>query len=463
MGSKKITIIGGGFAGTMVAVNCIQKAKGNLDIHIIDEHGLFAKGIAYSPYSNKQLLNVVASKMSAFANEPDHFLDWLVIQEKFIGVDRGLLAQSFLPRKIYGEYLNNIWETSIRNLPENIQLKQYHSVVKDIVLSEEEVVTILNNDLKIPADACILATGNTIPKNPVILNQSFYLSKKYFRDPWSSNSGEELKKDLPVLIIGNGLTMVDTVIGLLEKGFHNTIYSISPNGFNILPHRNTSIQYKSLLNEIPEKVNLNQIVKLVFKHIRLVRSFGITAEPVIDSLRPLTQKIWQEFSDEEKRKFLSRYRHLWGVARHRIPLHIYDMINKLKSEGKLKVISGKLLNIVEKENKAEVEFFNKKTKQTEKVNVQRVINCTGPDSDIKNMEDSFLKSCLEKGYITQDSLKLGADTDVKTFQTINSQGKKNKNILAIGSLLKGNLWETTAVNELRTQAANIADLLINEN
>ena len=93
------------------------------------------------------------------------------------------------------------------------------------------------------------------------------------------------------LIIGNGLTMVDTVLGLFEHGFKGVTHSISPNGFNILPHRHTGFKYSLLTDELPLKFTLKDLVSLVNKHVKAVREYGITAEPVIDSLRPYTQQI----------------------------------------------------------------------------------------------------------------------------------------------------------------------------
>jgi uncharacterized NAD(P)/FAD-binding protein YdhS len=81
--------------------------------------------------------------------------------------------------------------------------------------------------------------------------------------------------------------------------------------------------------------------------------------------------------------------------------------------------------------------------------VQRVINCTGPDSDFRNLKDSFLKSCIEKGIVVQDELRLGVEADKLNYQTINKNGECNTRLLVIGSLLRGNLWESTAVNEIR--------------
>jgi len=66
---------------------------------------------------------------------------------------------------------------------------------------------------------------------------------------------------------------------------------------------------------------------------------------------------------------------------------------------------------------------------------------------------------LLKGILTQDKLKLGIKTDTESFQVINAEGNPHTNLFTIGSNLKGELWESTAVNELRGQAEKLAEKL----
>ena len=287
----------------------------------------------------------------------------------------------------------------------------------------------------------------------------FYDHPNYFQNPWNIESVKNTKENLPVLIIGNGLTMVDTVLGLLEQGFKGEIYSISPNGFNILPHRHNGLKYSKLTEELSDDLSLFELVKLVNKHIKTVREFGVSAEPIIDSLRPHTQRIWKSLSDQEKDLFMSRLRHLWGVARHRIPLHSHDKIQQLRIDGKLHIISGKIIDLSASKEYVTVEYFDKKENELRQLKGSRVINCTGPETDLSNLDKSFLKNCLLKGILTQDKLKLGIKTDTESFQVINAEGNPHVNLFTIGSNLKGELWESTAVNELRGQTEKLAEKL----
>jgi uncharacterized NAD(P)/FAD-binding protein YdhS len=457
---KKIGIIGGGFTGTMLASQLIEKSNTPFEIIIIAKKETFIKGIAYNPYSKKHLLNVITSKMSAYPNLPNHFLDWVMKMPDFKDKDQTLIANSFLPRYLYGEYLIDIWKNTESNAKsKNITITFCDNEVIDLNLKKNTISLTLDNKSELIINQCIIATGNNLPGNPSIKNNNFYTNKNYFQNPWSADSVKNIKSNLPVLIIGNGLTMVDTVFGLIENNFKEEIYSISPNGFNILPHRHNGLKYTKLTEELKENMRLYDLVKLVNKHIKISRSFGVSAEPIIDSLRPYSQKIWQSFTDEEKKLFMQRIRHLWGVARHRFPVHSHDKIQQLRIDGKLHIYAGKIVDINETGECVTVEYFDKKEKQNKKIKVSRVINCTGPETNLMNLDGNFLKNCLQKGIIKQDNLKLGISANTQTFQVINSIGEAHKNLFTLGSNLKGELWESTAVNELRDQAEQLAEQL----
>lgn len=160
-----------------------------------------------------------------------------------------------------------------------------YATVEELEVNNHFTLTLDSGD-KVDVDYCVIATGNHTPRNPAIKSNSFYNTKHYFQNPWQLESVTGIYNKKPILIIGNGLTMVDAVVGLLEQKVLNEIYSISPNGFNILPNRHGSLKYTKLADELSEQLSLFDFVKLVNKHIKSVREFGVSAEPVIDSIRP---------------------------------------------------------------------------------------------------------------------------------------------------------------------------------
>lgn len=461
--SQSIGIIGGGFSGMMTAVQLINQVKSALEIYIVEPNADIGRGIAYNPYSERHILNVVASKMSAFPDQPDHFLDWVMALDSFKTMDRAIIAQSFLSRKLYGDYLSEVWKKAVGTAKlKGINLTEIHDTVVSLKKIADKIELSFGGSPKLLIDRCIIATGNQIPKNPTIPNETFYNSSNYFQNPWTASSVENLSGELPILILGNGLTMVDTIMGLLENKYRGEIYSISPNGFNILPHRHGGMKYTAHLNEIQDRMPLVKWVNILNRHIKIVRQYGVSAEPLIDALRPYTQKIWRGLTSQEKALFMARLRHLFGVARHRIPLHIHDKIQQLRINHILHIQSGKILDMQETENGILVDYYDKKLKEKKQLQVSRVINCTGPESDFSKLDNHFLSTCITDGLMVQDELKLGIKTNIDSFKIIDKADKEQANLYTLGSNLRGELWESTAVNELRQQAAALASLILLE-
>ena len=459
--APKIGIIGGGFSGTMTIAHLVKKMTSPCHIYIVSEKEDLNRGIAYNTYSKKHILNVITGKMSAFPDNPNHFLDWVIEKEEFKHIDKSIIANSFISRKLYGDYLVDIWHNVLLEAEQKqIQIVEINDTAIALENDQRHVRLSFIQSNSIEVDYCVIASGNQIPKNPEIANLEFYKSPLYFQNPWKSSSVDNVNLEEPILIVGNGLTMVDTIIGLLERNYKGEIYSISPNGFNILPHRHSGMSYTAHLHEIHEGMSLRDLFVVVHRHIKIVREFGVSAEPIIDALRPLSQKLWMSLSDVEKKKFMARLRHLFGVARHRIPLHIYDKLQKMRIDGRLHILSGKLLDMHEVNDSVQVSYYDKKRHEPQQLSVSRVINCTGPETDFQKLENTFLSPCIRDGILCQDELKLGLNTNVETLCVKNKQGVEHSNLFTLGSNLKGELWESTAVNELRQQAVRLAENIV---
>ena len=455
----RIAIIGNGFSGLMVMRHLVDGGDSDLTISVFEKQHEPGRGISYSPQSEKVLLNVVAAKMSAFPDKPNHFVQWLSKQPQFLNDDLELLANSYISRSLFGDYLQELWNETVRlATTKKIQIERFNSEVIDLTLLADSVI-IHTEKNTYKAEKIILATGNQLPGNPKTITRNFIQSDRYFQNPWNYSLNQVDPKK-PIFILGNGLTMVDTVMQLREQQLTNQIISLSPHGFHILPHRNFSYTLPDWISELPPSPTLLQLVTAINKQFKALHKHGISGEPLIDSLRPHTQRFWRGFSYSEKVRFMRNFRHLWGLARHRLPFVTYDIIQKERINGSLSIISGNIISAQPAENGIEIIYFDKSIKSNQTILAEVLINCTGPESDISKTNASLLQNCFSKGYIQQDELKLGISTNIDTFQTIHSTGNENKQLFALGSLLRGELWESTAVNEIRLQAKNLAAAIL---
>jgi uncharacterized NAD(P)/FAD-binding protein YdhS len=87
------------------------------------------------------------------------------------------------------------------------------------------------------------------------------------------------------------------------------------------------------------------------------------------------------------------------------------------------------------------------------------MNCTGPRDSLKDAAATLFQNLFERGLVRPDEVDMGIEV-TPDFAVVNDQGLPSDFLYAIGSLLKGTLWETTAVPELRAQALQVAKTLL---
>lgn len=174
---KKLTIIGGGASGTLLAVNLIKHAgERSLEINLIEKNERFGRGVAYSATAEFHLLNVPAAKMGAFPDDVEHFHRWLT--EK----GYAFAPNDFVPRRIYGEYLRDLFAQTVEDKPAKVALDVFDDEACDVSIDEAEVSIGLRSGKKLVSDKVVLAFGNFLPPHPKSRNRAFINAEKYFQN-----------------------------------------------------------------------------------------------------------------------------------------------------------------------------------------------------------------------------------------------------------------------------------------
>ena len=181
---------------------------------------------------------------------------------------------------------------------------------------------------------------------------------------------------------------------------------------------------------------------------------------VIDSLRPQTQAIWLTLPEAEKRYFMQHLSRYWNVARHRIPPECATILDELQEKDQLQILKGRLRNIETNGNGKFKIAYGMGGVET-LVSADAVFNCIGSESNIHRLESPLVANLLDAGLIRADSLKLGIDA-APDGRTIDRNGAVSDRILTVGTALKGILWESTAMPEIRAQTHKLAASLLNE-
>ncbi len=456
---ETIAIIGGGFCGTMAAVNLARLASRPIRIVLINCARPVARGVAYGTSRPEHLLNVAARNMSAVPDHADHFVDWLRTRVDYSDIPDPQLREMFVPRRVYGDYLRSLLFNYLspidRHCPAQIELIEDEAI--DIEPSPDGPVTVLlKSGEPIVANRVLLATGNQNP-TPFLTNGKPLSHPAYFADPWQDWHSHLPVENANIIVLGTGLTMVDVFLTLTNLNWRGKLIAVSRNGK--LPQSHfRGIDYPDFLPAEPEKLGLKKLVKLLEHHCAQLRRLGANPGIVVDRLRPHTQRIWQNFTAQEKREFLTKYATRWNVVRHRVAQPVHQLLTEAITDGNVQIVRGSIEQIAPDAGRLRVTIHENSGK-TSHLEGALVINCTGPCAGLSETDIPLFKNLLKRGLIHTDELDMGIDV-APNFAVQDVSGNKSDVMFGIGPLMKGSLWETTAVPELRGQALRAAEILV---
>lgn len=458
---RTIAIVGGGLSGTLVAVNLMRRARPGLRVILIERANEPGRGVAYSTDCARHLLNVPAGRMSLFPDEPEHFLQWAKARTGQLGFPEEVGPSDFLPRALYGRYVTAVLAEARRQHALGVQFDQLAGEVVDIEESDRRARLVLADGRAIEADRVVLALGLLPGEYPIRRPLPFYRSARYAHVPWAPGVLEAVGRRDDVLIVGAGLTAVDMIVRLDELGHRGTVHALSRRGLRPKVHRPGLAPYRNFLAEEPLPATVRAMMRRVRREVRAAQAEGVDWRAVLDALRPQTQAIWRGFSWEERARFMRHVRPHWEVHRHRIAPATAAIVERCEAEGRLKFYGGRLQSLQETENGAAALFRLRGAEELMALRVAKVINCTGPRTDYSKYQHPLLINLLVRGLIDHDPLALGVDA-LPTGEVRRYRSEPVGWLFTLGAPLKGVLWESTAVPEIRAQAQALAARLLED-
>ena len=457
---QHVAIIGGGFSGTLTAVNLARLSTAPLRISVLNCAYPAGRGIAYSTRRPEHLLNVAARNMSALPEYPSHFVDWLLTRTEYANIPETELRETFMPRRVYGDYLRSLaWHYSDPlNSRSSVEIKTIPSEVVDLISEAQGARLILADGTTLMADRVVLATGNEPPAD---LTGTGALSE---HPAWCANPWIDWESKLPppggtIVLLGTGLTTVDAILTLLTLDWRGHIHAVSRHG--LLPQ--SHFKGVDVPDFPPPEVNLaslglTELIALMEQHCARLRGLGANPAIIVDKLRPHTQRIWQAFSDQERQEFITRYAARWNVIRHRIAPSIHQNITAAVANGRVALTAASITGLRTAGPKIAVDLESSDGTPSS-LTADLVINGTGPQTRFSATRSPLLRALLKRGLAQTDAsdmgLKIAAD-----FTVIQKDEQPSPHLLALGPLLRGTLWETIAVPELRGQALRVAQTLL---
>jgi uncharacterized NAD(P)/FAD-binding protein YdhS len=164
-------------------------------------------------------------------------------------------------------------------------------------------------------------------------------------------------------------------------------------------------------------------------------------------------------STAERQRFLTRLRPFWEVHRHRMATNVAEPFRALVDRGEVRVVAGRIESARAEDDVVKLAMRRRGCERPVECETSWVINCTGPVPSNSVESNPVIGSLLLSGVLRPDELSLGIDTTPEG-QAIDADGRAVPDLLLVGTLRKSGDWESTAVPELRAQAAAAADKVL---
>jgi len=421
-------VVGGGFSATALACALARRAGPEFRACFFNR-GDLGPGTAYAPQSASLLMNGPVRAMSAVPGDEDHLARYLVDEP----------GDALICRARYGAYLR---ATSANALAQHPGMQHERCEIVDLERTDFGYRLTDDRGKRHDARSVVLAIGN-LPPNDSFLPEEVRRHPGYAGDPWTADIAH-FDPNADVVVIGSRLTAMDTIALLDECAFRGRVHIVSRHG--LLP----LVEDASIRGVDPATLDLDTSTPraLLRSLRRAVDAFDGPWISVVEGLRPITPAIWHRWSDRERKRFLRHLQSMWAIHRYRVPPATYAAFARMHAEGRILNHRGHVIGGSASARGIALQVTG--ASGARELRASYVVNCTGPNADLRTATHPFVRNALARGIMRPDALALGVDA-TEDFHVLDGDGAPQPNLFAIGPLLRGLWYETTAVGEIRKQ------------
>ncbi|MBF4575418.1 FAD/NAD(P)-binding protein [Frondihabitans sp. VKM Ac-2883] len=433
--SPSVLVVGGGAASVFVTVALRERAAAlglpAPEVTVVARDIPVGLGLAYGRAEAHHRLNSPASAMSLSSAEQGGFLAHLD-EMGWRDVDGSeASAGSFIPRQVYGGYVAGAFQALLDDPASGVTAVQGEAVsVVDV--GGRSAVT-LADATELQADVVVLALGNPPPGRVRVPTAGV---GRTVDDPWARGALDGIRATDRVLLIGTGLTTIDIATSLARR--HPGVVMTATSRHLLLPavHLVAPVPAWPGFVSSGEAPRLPGLLREFGRQLRTASAAGEPWQPVLDGVRPQIHALWQALDAADRKRFVAHVARRWDVHRHRMAQSVWAELSALIDSGTLTLsadVSGEEFDVA--------------------------VNCTGPNSVAAPGWSPLVDGLLSAGAVVPDPAGLGFDADA-SGALVGAAGGVSTRLFAIGAALKGALWETVAVPEVRLVATRIAERVL---
>ncbi len=456
--SIRIGIVGGGFTGAVFAVHLANASSAPLDIEIIEPREKVGAGLAYGSASAEHRINVPSDRLTVFREEPLHFTQWLKDTGEWNADPAGLTAPEdhYSTRHAFGAYVADLVRESAEDNPSGSAIRHRRSTATALERIGEQWRVTFDSGESATYDEVVVCTTYGAPTFRWTLAEGAGELPHLVRNPWDWTAIRDIPADGDVAIIGTGLTMCDAVVTLRVNGHRGRIHAISRRALTPREHGEFDSSFDFFEDREPPRTAID-LLRLVRARIGDAASEGRAWHVVVDAVRRNLATYWRTLPIAERGKIARHLRSYWDVHRFRMAPQVAHLLAKGKADGWLSLSAGRIDRISRSGSRFQFDWTPKGGSPAA-IEADAIINCTGPDSDLRRTRNPFVQAAMQGGLLRPDALRLGFDVDADG-RLLDSQGNPGSGLWAAGPMARAIVGEATGVPEASAHARHVAEAL----
>lgn len=424
--TQRIAIVGGGMAGTVMAIELLEQQEWNAstafgrirEITIIEKKpDQICGGLAYGGGQPEDIhkINLQAERMSPFVQKPRDFEYWLRDNH----YEQWSTASDAVPRYMFQEYLHDRLEEARRNYPD-VKVSQVNGECIDVDVNEDghSATLKLDDGRTMQAANVILASGHTHPVEP-----PFYSKIKedpaFLQSQWGRKGREffdGMDPDGRVFIVGTGMSAMDAIVSLAERGHRGEIVMMSRNGYVHPTYAKGRIPQPADLDR-PDFLNTTNIPDLVLgikKEWQKASRLGYNGEQILASWERYVPELLERFEDRKDELVRLFHQHKTLIDTNRIAVShaIGDVVEDSLERGQTKLWVGNIQDMEPEGDGIRVSYVMQTPDGAEVRNSQKfdyVLSSLGQEMNYDKVRTPLWRNLREKGMCKSHFTRLGVE------------------------------------------------------
>lgn len=476
---ENIVIVGGGFSGTLAAINLLNQSDNDEFIRIIlveRNEGSKGGGLAYGSdtTNNEHVLNISADRASLDPDDLEDFTSWL--EDNHVDIYRN--SHDSVPRRVYREYLNQRLDEANQQLQDAVADNHNVSLVRksgEVIDIEKQAIggkVLLDTGETIDAAHVIIASGHTGTVQPGFFDK-VNSDDRVLLSQWGQAGRRFMNKIKPqesVFIVGSSLSAKDVVVSLKKRGHQGQIVMMSRHGYvhpTYEPNRSPeqiTLEQPRFLDDIKTTETIRAVGgrfagsrrlsedEIIDGFVRGLQTewFGLTRQGRYNGEQILSN--WERYipnavqslldagvSKETIAQRFHQHKSLISTTRVGASRAIGEVVHQAKISGQLQIWAGHIEDVTPEKKGVRVNYRFSVADGTSVRNSKTfdyVISSLGQEMDYRKVVDTLWQNLIGKGMVTPHWTHIGIDVD-EDGRVIDSEGNSSDFITAVGTMRSG--------------------------